>query len=204
MQFLSRMTYYPKPYEPNNVIVSHEVDILCRTEFDEPVVGGRVAIDYLDFDRANALGHPILSVCDADSASWEKVYSSVIEPNPDFEEIREDFGFDDPIIGLVFLRQSVFHPALRDWQCLIIDEICGMFSPFTATVMDRHETDMDDKERASLGFRMIAESDLLFRPNMLRNAYCADDDERDIFDLILPEDAQDYVDERWDWDGDGA
>ena len=64
--------------------------------------------------------------------------------------------------------------------------------------MGRNETDMDDKERASLGFRMIAGSDILLRPNMLKNDYSAIDDDRDTLNLVVPADVQDYINERWD------
>ncbi len=200
MKFQSRSTYFPKPFDPNEVIVAHEIDVVCHADDDDPVVAARIAIDYLDFTRAEKLGCPLVHVCDADSASWERVYSTVIEPSHDFSEIRKDFGFDDPVHGLLFLHQSVFHPSLRDWQRLIIDQMCNMFPASTATIMGKSETDMDDKERASLGFRMIANSDLLFRPNMLANEYSAIDDERDTLDLCVPADVQDYVDEHWDID----
>ncbi len=200
MKFQTRMTYNPMPVEPNEVIVSHEIDVICYTESDAEVTAARISLDHLDINRAQKLGHPVVHVCDADSASWERVYSTVIEPSHDFDEIRKDFGFDDPIDGVLYLRQSVFHPSLRDWQRLIVDQICNMFPESTATVMSKSETDMNDKERASVGFRMIAGSDLLFRPNMIKNEYEAINDDRDPLDLFVPVDAQDYVDERWDAD----
>ena len=86
MKFVSRMTYHPKPIDPNEVIVSHEIDVLCYTSSDTPAVAGRVAVDYLDFVRANILGQSVMHVCDADSSGWEYVYSSVIEPSHDFDE----------------------------------------------------------------------------------------------------------------------
>jgi hypothetical protein len=194
------MTYNPMPVEPSGVIVSHEIDVVCYTESDAEVTAARISLDHLDFKRAQKLGHPVVHVCDADSAGWENVYSSVIEPSHDFDEIRKDFGFDDPIDGLLYLYQSVFHPSLRDWQRLIVGQICNMFPASTATVMSKSETDMNEKERASVGFRMIAGSDLLFRPNMIKNEYEAINDDRDPLDLFVPVDAQDYVEERWDVD----
>ena len=107
MKFVSRMTYHPEPIEPNEIIVSHEIDVLCHTSDHTPVVAGRVAVDYLDFGRAEKLGQPVVHVCDADSASWIYLYSNVIEPSHDFDEIRKDFGFDDAVDGLLYLHQSV-------------------------------------------------------------------------------------------------
>jgi hypothetical protein len=42
-----------------------------------------------------------------------------------------------------------------------------MFPSDTTTVMWKEMTHSRDKELASLGFRIVAGSDLLFRPNML-------------------------------------
>lgn len=197
MKFVSRMTFHPQPIDPDEVIISHEIDVLCYTDSDASVVAGRVAIDYLDFVRASILGQSVVHVCDADSTGWMNVYSSVIEPSYDFDQIRQDFGFEDEIDGLLYLHQSVFHPSLREWQRFIVDQICKMFPTRTAMVMGKDETDLDDKERASLGFRMIASSDLLFRPNMLKNEYSAIDDDRDTLSFSVSAEVEDYVEEHW-------
>ena len=63
--------------------------------------------------------------------------------------------------------------------------------------MWKHTTDLESKELASLGFRIIAGSELLFRPNMLENGYSALADTRDPMDLIVAEDAQEHVDQQW-------
>lgn len=72
-----------------------------------------------------------------------------------------------------------------------------MFPKDTATVMGKHATELEPKDLASIGFRMIASSELLFRPNMLENAYSAMDENRDPTDLVVAEGAQNQVDEQW-------
>ena len=64
--------------------------------------------------------------------------------------------------------------------------------------MWKGDTGMTDKELASLGFRMIAETDLLFRPNMLISKYVPDDDRRDVFDIAVEDSAIDFVRDEWD------
>ena len=197
MRFEGKYTFRPKPYGPDEFIVPHEVDVVCYTGDENSVVAGRVAFDFLDIMRAEIEGESVLNVCDADSGGWSSVYSALIEPAAGEAKIRKDFCFDDPVNGLVFLHRTAFHPSLRDWQRLIIDRICGMFREDTAAVMWRKETDMTDKELASLGFRIVAGCDLLFRPNMFRNEYSAADDPRSAFDLHVPIDAPDYVEAQW-------
>ncbi|TWU51555.1 hypothetical protein [Rubripirellula reticaptiva] len=197
MRFECQSTYYPKPTEPNHYIRTSEIDVWCHTAGDEPAIAARLAVDYLDIDRADSEGESILHVCDADSATWMQVYEATIEPDIDFLGIREDFGFDDPIHGLVFIHGAVFHPSVNAWRAYILDSVCGMFPVDTATVMWKRTTELEDKDLASLGFRKVAGSELLFRPNMLENAYSSSDDDRDPIELIVPEDAQNNVDQQW-------
>ncbi|WP_153555393.1 hypothetical protein [Roseimaritima sediminicola] len=201
MRFDIRSTYYPIPSEPDDYIRAHEVSILCACADEDTgeVVAGRVAVDYLDITRAEAAGQDICHICDADSQGWSDVYAATIEPATDFAEIRRDFEFDDPVFGLVFVHQAVLHRSLDDWRQMIFDSICEMFPPESATVMWKHTTEMTDKELASLGFRIVAGHNLLFRPNMLKHAYITAEDERaPLFDLQVPADAEDWVEEHWD------
>lgn len=204
MKFDTRSTYHPKPSEPNHYIRSHVVSVMCSVQSDEEdeyeyeeVVAARLAVDYLDMMRIEVEGQSVFHVCDADSAGWEHVYAATIEPAVNFAAIRKDFGFDDAIMGLVFIHQAVFHPSMRPWQQMIVDSVCKMFPEATAAVMWKGTTDLSDKELAGLGFRIVAGHDLLFRPNMLMNDYdTATDDRWPDFDV--PPDAEDYVDEHWD------
>ena len=198
MRFECRSTYYPKPCSPENFIRSNLIDVCCFTAGDSDTIAARLAVDYLDIQRAENAGQSVLHVCDADSSAWLKVYESTIEPATDFAEIRKDFGFDDPIDGLLFLHRAVFHPDVLPWRRFIIDSVCRMFPSDTATVMWKHTTDLEPQELASLGFRIVAGWDMLFRPNMLKNEYSVLGDEQDPIDLIVAEDAHVVVDDQWD------
>jgi len=97
------------------------------------------------------------------------------------------------------IHRVAIHSSLRDWQQMIIDSVSKLFSGETATVMWRGTTDMTDRELASLGFRIVAGEDLLFRPNVLRSEYETVNDDRDPnFDLKAPQEAAEYVQREWE------
>lgn len=202
MRFECRSTFFPKPFEPSHYIRPHDILVRCFSTADTWTTVGRLAVDYLDFARAESEGFSICHVCDDDSAEWEEVYSAIIEPAPDFAELRKDFQFDEAVVAIAFIRQAVFHPGMREQQRFILDSICRMFAEDTAIVMPRETTDLDFKELASLGFRIVAGKNFLFRPNMLVNEYSAADDECPwLFDLEVPADADRYVLDNWDDEG---
>ncbi len=198
MRLHYRFDHHPKPIDPKQYIRCGEVDVLVSNLDDEQVTAGRLEVDHLDIARAEAAGQRIIDVCDSDSSEWEYVYSSVIEPAHDFSEIRRDFGFDSPVNHLVYIRGTVFHPSLREWQNFIIDSVCRLLSKDSAIVMLKGETDLTLKELADLGFRMVAGSELLFRPNMLENPYSIIKDERDSLDLKVSADVEEFVELEWE------
>ncbi|WP_146602883.1 hypothetical protein [Novipirellula aureliae] len=202
MRFECNSTFYPKPTDLTHYFRSSEIDVWCHTAGDEPTVAARLAVDYFDIARAVGDGQSILHVCDAVSATWMQIYETTIEPDINFLGIREDFGFDDPVNGLVFIHGAAFHPDLNSWRTFILDSVCHMYPEDTATVMSKDTTNLEPKELASLGFRKVAGSELLFRPNMLLNTYSALNDNRDPEELIVAEDAQEYVNQQWsEFDG---
>lgn len=197
MFFECNSTFYPKPTDLTHYIRKNEIDVWCQTAGDEPTVAARLAVDYLDITLAENEGQSIFLICDAHSAAWTEVYETTIEPDIEFLGIREDFGFDNPVHGLVVIHEAVFHPDINSWRTFILDSLCRMFPEDTATVMWNHTTNLEPKELASLGFRKVVGSKILFRPNMLENTYSALNDNRDPDELIVVEDAQEYVDEQW-------
>jgi hypothetical protein len=198
MRFKVKYEYNTVPDGPTQFIRSHLIDVVVNSEEFEPVVVARMAIDHLDMGLAAENGWHLVHVCDAVSAEWEHVYSTVIEPSPDFAEIRKDFGFDDAVNHLLYIRRVVCHPALKDWQDYIFDHVGYLFDVHSAMVLPRDETLLSEKQLASLGFRKIAGSDLLFRPLMLANEYAASTDERDPTDIQAEYEWEDFVEESWD------
>lgn len=200
IRFTCKYHYYPAADDLDKYIRHNVIDVQVFHDDHDWVLVGRLEVDDLDIAQAESDHWNIIHVCDADSAEWEHVYSTVIEPFADFAEIREDFGFDDPVNHLLFLRRAVFHPSIRTWQNYILDHVCNLFSFDSAMVMPRSETSLAEKELAALGFRKIVDSDLLFRPIMLASDYSASDDPRDPADLKIGPDAQEYVEIQWDND----
>lgn len=196
MYFNCKSIFYPKPTDLTQFISKNEIDVKCHTATDEPVVAARLVVDYLDIARIDREDQSILHVCDAESASWMQVYETIIEPDIDFVGLRMDFGFENPVHGLVFIHEAVFHPDVSSWRKLILDSTCRMFPEDTATVMWDDTTDLEPKELASLGFRKVAGSQILFRPNMLENTYLASNEDLDPDQLIVADDATDYVDQK--------
>ncbi|MCC9654548.1 hypothetical protein LOC70_01805 [Rhodopirellula sp. JC737] len=205
MRIESRSIFYPKPVDPDGYIRPHELSVICASSENEDreVVAARLAVDYLDIARIEEEGMNVMEVCDADSQGWHHVCSAMLEPTEACAEYRKELGIDHPVLGLAFIHRAVFHSSMRDWQRMIIDSVSKLFSGETATVMWRRGTDMTDRELASLGFRIVANEDLLFRPNVLRSEYETVNDARDPnFDLMVPEEAGEYVQQEWDREAD--
>ncbi|EMI40842.1 hypothetical protein [Rhodopirellula sp. SWK7] len=201
MRLESRCIFYPKPIEPNGYICSHDISVICASDGggDREVVAARLAVDFLDIARIEEERVNVREVCDAESQEWHNVCSAMIEPGSDYTDLRKEFEIDCPVFGLVFIHQAVFHPSMLDWQRMIVESVSKLFPTETATVMWKRTTGMTDRELASLGFRIVAGQDLLFRPNMLRSEYETANDDRDPnFDLKVPSDAAAYVQQEWD------
>ena len=199
MYFRCQFCYYPQPFEPNLYIQEMTVEVLCGTDEEgvgDGVVAARLAVDVLDISRAQVADVRIYDICDADSAGWEHVYSAMFDPDSQ-AEWRRDFDFYEPITRVLFLYRSVFHPELRDWQSFVIDHVAKLFGEDSVLVMWKDKTDLSDSELARLGFRIIAGSDLLLRPNMFQHEYDASEDERDTLDFNVAPDAAKYVDAAW-------
>jgi hypothetical protein len=197
MRLRCHFDYYPQPNSPELYIRPVIVEVVCSAKSGDEDIAARLAIDHLDLGRAMTEGEDVYDICDTDSAGWESVYTALFEPELDFAEIRRDFEFYDPINHVLFLHRSVFHPVLRDWQSFIIDHVSTLFGEDSAMVMWKNETDLSDRELARLGFRVIAGHELLFRPNMLKNDYSALADDRDVFDLDVDKDVEQYVVHEW-------
>ncbi|EGF28733.1 hypothetical protein RBWH47_03765 [Rhodopirellula baltica WH47] len=201
MKIELRSIFYPKPVDPDGYLRPHELSVICQSSESEngEVVAARLAVDYLDISRAEDEGMNVWEVCDADSQGWYSVCSAILEPTAPFAEYRKELGIDHPVFGMAFIHRVAIHSSLRDWQQMIIDSVSKLFSGETATVMWRGTTDMTDQELASLGFRIVAGEDLLFRPNVLRSEYETVNDDRDPnFDLKVPQEAAEYVQREWE------
>ena len=198
MEFHCQFKHYPQPCDPQFYLRPVTVDVMCFTESGNEALAGRLAFDLLDIGRAEVAGENLYEICDADSAGWEGVYAALFEPEGEYGEIRQDFDFYEPIDHVLFLYRMVFHPAIRSWQSFILDHTATLFGYMSALIMWKGMTDLTDKESSDLGFRIVAGRNLLFRPNMMKNEYSAEDDNRSVMDLVVPEDAGEYVERAWE------
>ena len=197
MRFSCHFDYYPEPWDPQFFINPVTVDVLCGDENGNDCLVARMAIDHLDLIRAETSGQDVLDVCDADSAGWEAVYSALFEPGEDFVELRRDFNFNDPVLDVLFLHRSAFHRSIYDLRMFIVDHAACLFGETTALVMWNSETGIPDSDLAKLGFRKIAGHELLFRPNMLVNAYDRANDAARILDIEVSSSAAKEVEDEW-------
>lgn len=197
MRFSCHFDYYPAPASPSSFINTMTVDVLCCDEYGHDCLVARLAIDHLDLTRAETAGEDVLMVCDADSGGWEAVYGALFEEQEDFAELRRDFHFEEPIFGVLFLHQSVFHKSVHAFKMFILHHAAGLFGESTALVMWDGQTDLSNTDLARLGFRRIAGHGLLFRPNMLRCSYDAADDAEQVYAIEVSSRVTKDVEAAW-------
>lgn len=133
----------------------------------------RLAIDHLNLARPAEAGVHVYDVCDADSSGWEAVYTYLLQRGQYGDELKAEFGLNEPVFDVLFLYRSVFHPAIAPWRPIILHHASCLFGEESAMVMWENETDLPKSELARLGFRRIAGTELLFKPNMLIDDYSA-------------------------------
>jgi hypothetical protein len=197
MRFRCTTDYAPKIFDPADYVYSTTVEILCPAddESDDDVIGGKVGLEHLDIGRAINARQDLFEICDAKSHRWYHIHRAVFQR--DTYGLKDEFDFGEPLISLVYVRHFVLHPELRPWQGFVLDSLAHPYGYESALVMWRGQTNLSDTELTRLGFRVIARTDLLFRPNMDRHEYEADRDERDVFKLQLGPSVADFVEAEW-------
>ena len=195
MWFNTQSVHCPRPIEPQQFIDNHVVEVVCSTEDYNEVVAGRIAIDYLDLIRADFNSGDILGIADADSGGWEGLCAITLDLDEREPKVRDDFNVQDCVFGFGFIYQACFHPSLRSLQPFIVDAVCQMFPAESLMFTFGDRTDLSPAERASLGFRKVAQTNYQFRPNMLKTDF--DPSSQDPDSITVPAEAADYVNERW-------
>ena len=198
MRFSCHFNYHPAPYDPEFFINPVTIDVFCDDGNGDEQLAAKLAIDHLNLSRVESCGEDLLHVCDADSTGWEAVYSALFELGEDFIELRRDFDFHDPVLDVLFLHRSVFHPSINDWRMFIVDHAAGLFGESSALVMWKDETGLPASDLAKLGFRQIAGQELLFRPNMLKNAYESKHDAHRVLDIQVGSSVGRAVEDQWE------
>ncbi len=179
MRFSCAFDYHPAPNDDDQYINPVTVEVLgWGTDGSEHLIA-KLAIDHLDLTRAATAGVSVYNICDADSSGWEAVYSILLQPGQYFDELKSELNFDEPIFDILFLYCSIFHPSMDRWRMFIIDHAARLLGESSAMVMWENTTEIPPSDLARLGFRRIAGTGLLFRPNMLVDDYSQSSLEQD-------------------------
>jgi hypothetical protein len=86
-------------------------------------------------------------------------------------EFQPELNIDEPTDSLIFIWRAVLHSRLRPYLQGVIDTIGTLFGNEIVLAMWHGTTDLSDAELASLGFRRIAGSELIYRHSALRSDF---------------------------------
>ena len=86
-------------------------------------------------------------------------------------EFQSELNLEDYADTLIFIWKAVVHPRLCPYLQGVIATIGAMFSEATVVAMWHSTTNLTDPELASLGFRRIAGSGLIYRHSALRSDF---------------------------------
>jgi hypothetical protein len=105
-------------------------------------------------------GMTLFDVCDQDSQGLHEAYVALFDPDGEFQS---ELNLDDFADTLIFIWKAVLHPRLHPYVPGVIATIGSLFSEATVVAMWHDTTGLADIELASLGFRRIAGSELIYR-----------------------------------------
>ena len=130
---------------------------------------GRVWMEKLLLGEAEDAGFNMVLVCDAAGATWLNVLETLTKRGG--TRFRRDLQLDGFIDDIVFMHELVLHPDIDDHVALVDAAIRAVSGPSSLVVAPYLGPDaqlLRDKDFKDLGFRKIANSDLLLRDNRLR------------------------------------
>lgn len=148
-----------------------QLDISGCDAAGERVLLGRIAADQVLVSDAQVHGMPLFDVCDQDSQGLHDAFVALFDASGEFQS---ELNLDDYADSLIFVWRAVLHSRLRPYIQGVIDIIGSLFSQATVVAMWHSTTDMTDAELASLGFRRIAGSGLIYRHSALRTDFSDD------------------------------
>ncbi len=187
-------------HEPDDFIRELHLRVVDYTEDGEQILLGRIAADLLPIADVVNAGEDLYEVCDADSAGWEEVYNILFEPRT--VEFREELQIGASPDNVIFVWKSLLHPKLRPYHQGIFQTVGGLFGYATVVAIWSHALQLTEKELAELGFKKIANQDLIYRDMSMRAAYSdkhPDGTEIDL-ELELIKADEDWVSQHWDDD----
>ena len=129
---------------------------------------GKIAGDQVLIGDAQSHGMPLFDVCDQDSQGLYEAYAALFD---DKGEFQPELEIDVPAESLIFVWRAVLHSRLRPYLQGVIDAIGTLFGVETVLAMWHSTSGLSDAELASLGFRRIAASGLIYRHSALRSDF---------------------------------
>lgn len=132
---------------------------------------GKLAADQVLIGDAQVDGMSLFDVCDEDSQGLHDAYVALFD---DHAEFQSELNLEDHADTLIFIWRAVVHARLRPYLQGVIATIGSLFSEATVVAMWHSTTGLSDVELASLGFRRIAGSGLIYRHTALRSDFTND------------------------------
>lgn len=145
-----------------------QLDVSAYDTVGNRILLGMIAADQVLIGDAQVDGMSMFDVCDQDSQGLYEAYEALFD---DKGEFQPELNIDEPADSLIFVWRAVFHSRVRPYLQGIIDNIGTLFGDDTVLAMWHQTTDLTDAELASLGFRRIAGSNLIYRHSALRSDY---------------------------------
>ena len=145
-----------------------QIDISGCDANGDRVLLGKIAADQVLVGDAQVDGMPLFDVCDQDSQGLHEAYVALFDETGEFQS---ELNLDDHADTLIFIWRAVVHSRLLPYLQGVIATIGTMFSQATVVAMWHSTTGLSDAELASLGFRRIAGSGLIYRHSALRSDF---------------------------------
>jgi hypothetical protein len=145
-----------------------QLDISGCDAAGERVLLGKIAADQVLISDAQVDAMSLFDVCDEDSQGLHDAYVALFD---DHGEFQSELNLEDHANTLIFIWRAVVHARLLSYLQGVIATIGSLFSEATVIAMWHSTTGMSDAELASLGFRRIAGSGLIYRHSALRSDF---------------------------------
>jgi len=132
------------------------------------VLLGKIAADQVLVGDAQVEGMSLFDVCDQDSQGLHEAYVALFDEHGEFQS---ELNLDDHADTLIFIWRAVVHPRLLPYLQGVLATIGSLFSEATVVAMWHSTTGLSDAELASLEFRRIAGSGLIYRHSALKSDF---------------------------------
>ncbi len=145
-----------------------QLEVSANDDVGNRILLGKIAADQVLVGDAQCHGMSLFDVCDQDSQGLYEAYEALFD---DKGEFQPELNIDEPADSLIFVWRAVLHSRIRPYLQGVIDTIGTLFGNDTVLAMWHQTTDLTDAELASLGFRRIAGSGLIYRHSALRSDF---------------------------------